>query len=552
MPGEIYANTPSTTVTSGGTGNPPTETWTVASSAGFPAASNSAALPTQFHVSDPVLPSELMAVTNVSGTSWSVTRGAEGTTAVPHAAGFTVRQVVSANALLQLRDRIGWYNVVTQFGADPTGAADSTTAIQNAVNACAGAGVVYIPAGTYRLSSALAVGSGITIRGDGANATILDQYTTTANGITISGTTVTNVQILDLRINGFGTGTGVGISATADAGANPVIQLVLRNLYIYSMGSHGVYVLVPIVSTFDNVEAAVCGGRGFYITGVSATTTPGTSCTFLSCYANTCALDGWYINMMTYSTFIACASDSCATGYVVLGCQTLLFNGCGAESTVAKNSLDGTGFKITVDASSNLSSEITLNTCFVFASNAVGIWVTGGSTDVVITAPAEISPGGSATASIKTDTGTMSTIIGYSVVTALALTSNTYNLLNDGHTGEWTVAGTGYLSAANFYGLASHTQGTSTAGTAAVTSASFTTAVAKQLDTAQDVILYINVTTAILLGVSLSATNSAGTTLVAHSGTVTEGLLSIRVPMGWYVMVTCATMADLTCNYVPC
>lgn len=43
---------------------------------------------------------------------------------------------------------------VTAHGADPTGAADSTTAIQNAINAAtaAGGGVVWLPAGTYRLS----------------------------------------------------------------------------------------------------------------------------------------------------------------------------------------------------------------------------------------------------------------------------------------------------------------------------------------------------------------------------------------------------------------
>jgi hypothetical protein len=56
---------------------------------------------TQFHVADTATgkTSEIIAVTNVSGTTWTVTRGAENTTPVAHSAGFTVVQVVTAGAL---------------------------------------------------------------------------------------------------------------------------------------------------------------------------------------------------------------------------------------------------------------------------------------------------------------------------------------------------------------------------------------------------------------------------------------------------------------------
>ena len=58
----------------------------------------------QFHVADAAsgASSEIIAVTNVSGTTWTVTRGAESTTPVAHASGFTVYQVVTA----------GWYSAV--------------------------------------------------------------------------------------------------------------------------------------------------------------------------------------------------------------------------------------------------------------------------------------------------------------------------------------------------------------------------------------------------------------------------------------------------------
>lgn len=69
---------------------------------------------------------------------------------------------------------------VTQYGADPTGATDSTTAIQSAINAAAAAsgGVVYLPAGEFRVSpqgsQCLRIStSNIVLRGAGTTQTFL-------------------------------------------------------------------------------------------------------------------------------------------------------------------------------------------------------------------------------------------------------------------------------------------------------------------------------------------------------------------------------------------
>jgi hypothetical protein len=96
---ETYTNNATTTVTSGGAtaGTSGTvESWGVTSSASFPAASTGV---TQFHVGDPAQPTELIAVTAAAGTAWTVTRGAESTTPVSHAPGFTVDQVITAGGL---------------------------------------------------------------------------------------------------------------------------------------------------------------------------------------------------------------------------------------------------------------------------------------------------------------------------------------------------------------------------------------------------------------------------------------------------------------------
>lgn len=101
---DLFTNQASTTVASGGTTAPAqgtTETWVVASSSSFPAISGSQ----QFHVADPAssaTAAEIIAVTAVSGTTWTVTRGAESTAPVVHAVNFTVQQVITAASLNQI------------------------------------------------------------------------------------------------------------------------------------------------------------------------------------------------------------------------------------------------------------------------------------------------------------------------------------------------------------------------------------------------------------------------------------------------------------------
>lgn len=90
---QTYANNTMATVTSGGTTTTDTS-WTVNYTSGFPTTWTG-----PFHVVDTAVPTEKIKVTAISGTgpyTWTVTRGDEGSTAVAHAAGFTVEQVVTA------------------------------------------------------------------------------------------------------------------------------------------------------------------------------------------------------------------------------------------------------------------------------------------------------------------------------------------------------------------------------------------------------------------------------------------------------------------------
>lgn len=91
MANEGYANNPSTSLSAAITSTSATSL-TVASSSGFPSSFN-------FRI---LVESELMLVTAVSGTTWTVTRGVEGTTAATHGSGATVIHPLTTQALLNL------------------------------------------------------------------------------------------------------------------------------------------------------------------------------------------------------------------------------------------------------------------------------------------------------------------------------------------------------------------------------------------------------------------------------------------------------------------
>ena len=83
---------------------------------------------------------------------------------------------------------------VTDYGADATGSADSTGAIQAAIDAAsADGGVVYLPAGEYRCDGVLTVtASGVAVRGDGIGKTklyfTLGTGTSDVNHLSFTGT----------------------------------------------------------------------------------------------------------------------------------------------------------------------------------------------------------------------------------------------------------------------------------------------------------------------------------------------------------------------------
>ena len=100
---------------------------------------------------------------------------------------------------------------VKDYGAVGDGNANDTTAIQAAINRviALGGGVVFVPPGTYKINAALtaSASTGLSIRGVGASASVINQVTSSTDAVQFSTST-------GLVIDGLGT-TGGGVALTS-------------------------------------------------------------------------------------------------------------------------------------------------------------------------------------------------------------------------------------------------------------------------------------------------------------------------------------------------
>lgn len=348
---------------------------------------------------------------------------------------------------------LGWYNVKGS-GAAGDGITDDTAAIQAAINAAGtvsggvGGSVVYFPPGNYKISSALAVPSFVSLAGAGCglfagntSPVTIFQSSTSANGITLADH-AGGVTLSGFLLAGPGSGTGKGIYLPAASGTPSNIHF--SDVTVDSFGGNGIELTDPIVSRFERVTSQFNGGHGFYVTGGSSN---GTSCTFSACEANTNASGiGFWIQKMAYTSLNGCAAQACALGYLIDACQGVALTGCGAEQTLAAGSYDGTSFKITG------SSVTTLTSCWCYNNKAVAFWDTGSSAGTCFLGVQEASPGAGATASLKADPGTSPFIANPDTATAQSVSGGAYALFNSDGFGSWTIAHGGTVSNLDSYG----------------------------------------------------------------------------------------------------
>jgi hypothetical protein len=208
---------------------------------------------------------------------------------------------------------------VVDFGADPTGVADSYAAIQAAYDS--DAAIIQFPAGTFKMTQTLYIDRGVTINGSGAqdgstgngqgagvSSTVLN-YTGTGNCIDIVGSYtegVSSVHLSNFMIDG---------NTLADGGLYigsgvVVSKCTFKNLGIFNFDNattnkgYGVGIENCLESIFENIYVHGCND-GFNI-GFGATT----SCQFLSCFSRVNNQYGWNIRQGNGFSFYQCMAEA--------------------------------------------------------------------------------------------------------------------------------------------------------------------------------------------------------------------------------------------------
>lgn len=142
------------------------------------------------------------------------------------------------------------YTSAAQFGAVGNGVADDTAAIQTAINSI-NAGTIYLPSGTFVISSELQLGDNKFLVGNGRNATILIPSVNSINIIHHYGS---NGGVKDLCINGNGM-TGISALRITPLSESQTVTVTNQNynvyndLYIISCAEGIVLQAGPVVST---------------------------------------------------------------------------------------------------------------------------------------------------------------------------------------------------------------------------------------------------------------------------------------------------------------
>lgn len=268
--------------------------------------------------------------------------------------------VAQVKALIPLNSAdqspVGGLNV-KNYGALGNGVKDDTAAIQSALDDAgkAGGGLVYVPRGTYVITSPLRIWSGTTFQGFAVGGriggyqddpskepptspTIIEQRGIGLNGLINADYLVEHVSVRDIQFNGR-TNAGIGIcfdwgqsvNGSSETSGGRINYIDLTRVTIYQFGSDGIRIRTPIVSHFQGVITQSNGGHGVHLWD------GGTSVALLDCWSLGNVGNGFQIGSelaehgMIYTALVGCATDYNQNGYVIYNSQTISLISCGAE-----------------------------------------------------------------------------------------------------------------------------------------------------------------------------------------------------------------------------
>jgi len=330
-------------------------------------------------------------VTTVTGTSPVVSTGGTAPAISMPAANSTTSGYLTSTDWNTFNGNKTYINVLS-YGADAGGTVDSTTAIQNAINANPYR-TIYFPAGRYLVSS-LAITTGITLLGDDAYASSIVSSSLTGDVINYTSTAPLNVANLTFTSNTTTRTSGayITINSSGDNGQSRITNCQFIASYI---GLNFVTASTWVVTScyWSNYNVAIQVQNTFNIDSGDSCVT---SCTFSS------SIGGISISQYSSGGLKIVGNKFLNATYHYLGQYV---TGAGNPSTsilvIAANSFEGaTSASIAINTNSNSFSQVNItgNQFTLDVSGTKGFSSTGTNLSNVFIGANEFSMSNGATA----------------------------------------------------------------------------------------------------------------------------------------------------------
>ena len=185
--------------------------------------------------------------------------GTAGLVPAPAAGDAAAGRFLSAAGTWQAQSQQSYLaDAVSQCGADPTGVADSTSAINTCLTTF---GAVGLQAGTYKTSAAISIPTNGTLCGAGEGAAVISLNSTTANAITVQAN-ADKVHICNLNVKRVGVPTGNAAGVKTDI-ATIITQSKIENVHVEGH-QIGFYLGATDYSICENCLSEKNYGDGFY------------------------------------------------------------------------------------------------------------------------------------------------------------------------------------------------------------------------------------------------------------------------------------------------
>lgn len=479
-----------------------------------------------------------------------------------------------------------WLNVTT-YGADPTGATDSTSAINSALAAAAarGGGTVYMPWGEYLVSGQISIPPYTFLVGQ--TSVTLNLFATPptnaariiASASWAPSSTSGIIAIQSKTPGGWSENTqscgikNLFIDGSLNSSTNlsgillqgPVYDVHMEDIFIYKAPHNGIVGTTQTETginpngayhqRYTRVTAVNCGNYGFGI-GNS------TDSTYLDCFAFANTAAGFNLQNNSNSNFVACRAEwNSSYGFQISGTTgSMVFTGCTTDqnsreglyidAVTAQTSHGGgiiwTGGKLHADANAAVSGHTN------------GILVTGSTIPVTISGT-NVESGIDVNNSVYYPANALTiTSSSYVTVTGSILQGITAAYNNGGSNTDIIMSGnigaTGDPNSQTFTLLPNLVGGVNTSQSAPVITPTFASGTAAQLsDTTRDYMVYFQIGTAgTAFSVKIGPTSTPANTIMASATPTADEFISFRLPAGWYAEWTGTSTTITTQTAIGC